>query len=111
MDNNDFILGIDIGSVSISVVLIDQKRKKFPVYRDQYGFVHILNSSDLFLLDFLNEIEELGINSFGIDLRRRNQKICKIVSKAYYERDLSKKGIIRKRCKSITSGHYLRGVQ
>ncbi len=91
-------------------MLVDQKRKKFPVYRDRFGFAHILNSSDLFLLDFLDELEEIGINSFGIDLRRRNSELCEIVSKAYYERDISKKKPIHTKCGAITAGHYLRGV-
>jgi putative protease len=90
--------------------LVDQRRKKFSVYRDQFGFVHILNSSDLLLLDYLDEIEEIGIDSFGIDLRRRSVKLCKIVAKTFYKRDLNNKQVIKKKCKLITTGHYLRGV-
>ena len=38
MDNNDFVLGIDIGSVSISAALIDQKRKIiFSDYKAHHG--------------------------------------------------------------------------
>jgi putative protease len=91
-------------------MLVDKKRKRFPFYRDQFGYVHILNSSDLFLLDFLDELEEVGIDSFGIDLRRRDRELCETVAKAFYERDLTKKQVIKKKCGSITSGHYLRGV-
>jgi len=85
-------------------ILIDRKRKKFPTYRDQFGLIHILNSSDLFLLDYLDEFDKLGINSFGIDLRRRDVKLCKIVAKAFYYRDLNKKATIKRTCKSITAG-------
>lgn len=77
-------------------ILIDQKRKRFPVYRDRFGFVHILNSSDLFLLDYLDDLEKMGINSFGIDLRRRDPKLSEIVVKTAYKRDLSKKAVIKK---------------
>jgi putative protease len=91
-------------------ILIDSKRKNFPTYRDQFGLIHILNSSDLFLLDYLDEFDKVGINSFGIDLRRRDVKLCKIVAKAFYDRDLNKKATIKRKCKSITAGHYLRGV-
>ena len=91
-------------------ILIDQKKKKFTTYRDQSGVIHILNSPDLFLLDYLDELDKFGINSFGIDLRRRDSKLCKIVAKAFYDRDISKKTIIKRKCKSITAGHYLRGV-
>ncbi len=91
-------------------ILIDGKKKKFETYRDQFGIIHILNSPDLFLLDYLDELDKFGINSFGIDLRRRDSKLCKIVAKAFYDRDISKKTIIKRKCKSITAGHYLRGV-
>jgi len=91
-------------------LLIDQKRKRFPVYLDRFGFTHILNSSDLFLLDFLDELENFGIDSFGIDVRRRSPELSEIVAKAFHERDSSKKETIRKKCGSITAGHYLRGV-
>jgi putative protease len=91
-------------------ILIDQKRKRFPVYRDRFGFVHILNSSDLFLLDYLDDLENMGINSFGIDLRRRDPALSELVAKAFYQRDLRQKSVIKKRCNSITARHYLRGV-
>jgi len=90
--------------------LIDPKRKKFPVYRDRFSFVHILNSSDLFLLDYLDDLEAMGINSFGIDLRRRDPTLSELVAKAFYQRDLRQKTVIKKRCTSITARHYLRGV-
>jgi hypothetical protein len=50
------------------------------------------------------------VNSFGIDLRRRDPELSEIVAKSFRERDLSKKSIIRKRCGSITARHYVRGV-
>ncbi|MCW4037292.1 MAG: U32 family peptidase [Candidatus Bathyarchaeota archaeon] len=90
--------------------LIDRKRKRFPVYRDRFGFIHILNSSDLFLLDYLDDLENMGINSFGIDLRRRNPVLSELVAKAFYQRDLRQKAVIKKMCNSITARHYLRGV-
>jgi putative protease len=91
-------------------LLIDRKQKRFPVYRDRFGFVHILTSSDLFLLDYLGDLENMGINSFGIDLRRRDPALSDLVAKAFYQRDLRQKTVIKKRCTSITARHYLRGV-
>jgi putative protease len=90
--------------------LIDRKGKRFPVYRDRFGFIHILNSSDLFLLDYLDDLENMDINSFGIDLRRRDPVLSELVAKAFYQRDLSQKAAIKKMCNSITARHYLRGV-
>ena len=91
-------------------ILIDQKKIKFPIYIDRFGLTHILNSADLFLLDYLDDLENMGVDSFGIDLRRRDPELSEIVAKSFYERDLSKKAIIKKKCKSITARHYLRGV-
>ncbi|MDD1768067.1 MAG: U32 family peptidase [Methanomassiliicoccales archaeon] len=90
--------------------LIDIRGKKFPVYRDNFGYAHILNSSDLFLLDHVGDIESMGIDSFGIDLRRRNAELSELVGRAFYEGDQTAKEDIRKRCGSITAGHFLRGV-
>ena len=90
--------------------LIDDRGKRFPVVRDPLGYAHILNSSDLFLLDFIYEMEDMGIESLGIDLRGRRQDLCELVSKAFSERDIGLKDKIKRKCGSITSGHYLRGV-
>jgi putative protease len=90
--------------------LIDPKGARFPVHRDRYGLVHILNSADMFLLDHLDELEGMGIDSFGIDLRWRDAELCGKVAKAYAERDMGMKADIKRRCGQITAGHYLRGV-
>ena len=91
--------------------LIDERGARFPVFRDRCGYVHILNSSDLFLLDFLGEMDRMGIDSYGIDLRNRPPDVCSIVAKAFDRRDLRSKDRIKRRAGPITAGHYLRGVQ
>jgi putative protease len=90
--------------------LIDSRGKKFPVYRDNSGYAHILNSSDLLLLDNMEVVESMGIESYGIDLRRRSAELSELVAKAFYEGNGSLKDEIRERCGSITAGHFLRGV-
>jgi putative protease len=90
--------------------LVDEKGVRFPVQRDRFGFTHILNSSDLFLLDYLSDLEDMGIDSFGLDLRRREPELSLTVAKAFFERDLTKKAVIKKLCGSITARNYLRGV-
>ncbi|MDW5563655.1 MAG: U32 family peptidase [Methanomassiliicoccus sp.] len=91
--------------------LIDERGARFPVFRDHCGYAHILNSSDLFLLDFLGELDRMGIDSYGIDLRQRPADLCSLVAKAFHRRDLRSKDRIKRRVGSITAGHYLRGVQ
>jgi U32 family peptidase len=90
--------------------LIDERGKRFPVVRDPGGFAHILNSSDLFLMDFMDEMDTWGIDSYGIDLRNRPPDLCVIVAQAFSHRDLKAKEKIKRRVGSITAGHYLRGV-
>ncbi|MDH7508015.1 MAG: peptidase U32 family protein [Methanomassiliicoccales archaeon] len=91
-------------------ILVDERGKKFEVYRDNHGLTHILNSDDLILLDYLDEITEIGIDSIGIDLRRRDSELCELIGRAFYEKRVELKDEIKRRCKSITHGHYLRGV-
>lgn len=90
--------------------LVDQKGWRFPVYRDREGYAHILNSADLVLLNYLVELESMGVDSFGIDLRRRGPELCKLVVEAYRGRDMGLKEEIKWKCGQITSGHYKRGV-
>jgi putative protease len=91
--------------------LIDERGARFPVVRDRCGYAHILNSSDLFLLDFLGEMDNMGIDSYGIDLRNRPADLCSIVAKGFSRRDIRSKDKIKRRAGPITAGHYLRGVQ
>ncbi len=90
--------------------LIDRKGWCFPVYRDREGYAHILNSVDLVLLDYISELERMGVDSLGLDLRRRSPELCRVVVEAYRNRDLGLKEEIREECGQITAGHYKRGV-
>jgi putative protease len=90
--------------------LKDELGHDFPVYRDGFGLAHILNSSDLLLLPFLNELGLMGVDSFGIDLRKRPAPLAKAVAEAYSGREIGKKGRIMEMCGAVNHGHYLRGV-
>lgn len=91
--------------------LIDERGARFPVARDHHGYAHIYNSADLFLLEHLADMERLGIDSFGIDLRNRSPDLCALVGRAFDRRDLRLKERIKRRVGAITAGHFLRGVQ
>jgi len=91
-------------------MLVDPQGKRFPVYRDVAGYAHVLNSSDLFLLEFMKEIESMGIESVSVDLRRKAPDLAALVAKSFRERDISKKSAIKRKCGAITTGHYMRGV-
>ena len=91
--------------------LKDERGKKFPVVRDKQGWAHILNSADLFLMDFMGEMDRLGVDSYALDLRGKSPELSAMVAEAFQNRDLSKKDRIKRKCGAITAGHYLRGVQ
>lgn len=89
----------------------DEKGYVFPVYRDRNGYAHILNSSDLMLLNYMDDLERAGIDSFGIDLRKRPVELASMVAKAFGERDQSYTQEIKTMCGgTLNTGHYLRGV-
>lgn len=90
--------------------LIDSGGRRFPVVKDGWGYTHILNCADLLLLDHMEEIDAMGADSVGLDLRGRNSGLCREVTKAFKERDLRAKDSLKKGCGQLTTGHYLRGV-
>jgi U32 family peptidase len=71
---------------------------------------HILNSADLMLLEFVDELEEMGVDSLALDLRRKNPDLAEIVARAFRGKEMSKKSAIKRKCGAITTGHYLKGV-
>ncbi|MEI6796089.1 MAG: U32 family peptidase, partial [Methanomassiliicoccales archaeon] len=90
--------------------LVDETGTRFAVYRDQYGWAHILNSADLFLLDHVGELAALGVDSLGLDVRRRHPDVAALVGRAFAKGDISLKGELKKACGAITSFHYSNGV-
>ena len=89
--------------------ITDEKEYTFPVYRDVDGFAHILNSSDFMLLDFVKELQRYGIDSIGIDVRKRPSMLAQLVGKAFRgdkDTDLTK---LKQVCGGVyNTGHYLR---
>ena len=90
--------------------LADEKGFRFPVYRDGRGLSHILNSSDLMLLPYLRELGKMGIESVGIDVRKRPVNIASKVAKAFGENLVSEKFDLQEMCGGINYGAYLRGT-
>ncbi len=89
----------------------DEKGYVFPVYRDKNDFVHILNSSDLMLYDVRKELERYGVDSFGIDVRKRPAQLAELVGKAFKSGSDADMAKIKQMCGgTFNTGHYLRGV-
>jgi putative protease len=83
----------------------------FPTYRDPYGYAHILNSADLLLLEFLEELGDMGVDAVALDLRRKAPEVASLVAKAFREGDVRKRSAIKRRSGLVTTGHYLKGVE
>ena len=90
--------------------ITDEAGRKFPVHRDKFGYSHIINNADLLLLEHMDEFEQIGIDSVGLDLRRKHPDLATLVVRAFKERDDSKKSAIKRKCGAITHGHFLKGV-
>jgi putative protease len=91
-------------------IMEDEKGYRFPVYRDAYGLAHILNSSDLMLLPYLKQLGSFGIESVGIDVRKRPERIAAAVAKAFAEDNVAAKKDLADLCGGINYGAYLRGT-
>ena len=90
--------------------LTDERGVRYSVHRDQEGFVHILHSTDLLLLDKVPELNAMGVDSLGIDVRRRHPDLAAFVAKSFREMDLGVMEEIRRKCGRSSLGHYRKGV-
>jgi len=87
-------------------IMEDDKGFKFPVYKDSHGLSHILNSSDLLLLQYYDHLKGLGIESFGIDVRKRPVKLASLVAESFKKEEVSRKDEIADACKGINYGKW-----
>lgn len=90
--------------------LMDGKGYRFPINKDRGGMVRILNSADTVLLEHLDDLDAMGIESHGIDLRRRPADLSRSVMEIFSQRDLDRRRELRKACGKVTYGHFNRGV-
>ena len=64
--------------------LVEEKRKGeyFPIYEDENGS-YILNSKDLCLIEYLDELFDAGVCSFKIEGRAKSSYYVSVVTNAY----------------------------
>jgi len=90
--------------------LVDDLGVRYPVHRDPEGFVHILHSTDLLMLDKVPELRAMGADSLGIDVRRRHPDLASFVGRSFREIDLADMEELRRKCGRSSLGHYRKGV-
>ena len=93
-----------------SCSLTDETGASFPVYKDKRGFSHILNSVDLFLLDSVEELGRSGVQSIGLDLRKRPPVLAKAVGQYIRQPDQKLRAKLEEMCGGFTYGLYRRGL-
>ena len=85
--------------------LIDRKGEEFPIVTDKFCRSHILNTVPLNLMQYIKELEELGIHSFRIDFTDEDYKETDKILKAFKNKKW------KEDFKNYTRGHYKRGVE
>ena len=63
------------------------------------------------LLPYLRQLGSFGIDSAGIDVRKRPERIAAAVAKAFAEDDVPAKKDLAGICGGINYGAYLRGTE
>ena len=87
-----------------SFTLIDRMNEGFKVMTDKYCRSHILNSLPLNLIDEIEDLKSIGINSFRVDFKDEDENEVMEILKEIKENK-------RVEGKKFTKGHYRRGVE
>ncbi len=91
--------------------LKDEMGVEFPVYKDNRGYAHILNSVDINLLDLIPELTGSGVSSIGLDLRKRPSSLVRTVGEVCTNPTDKMKARLREMCGgNFTRGLYARKV-
>ena len=90
----------------------DDDGRVFPTYEDARGFSRVLNSTDLFLLDSIDELGGSGVSSIGIDVRKRPLQLAKAVASYSRKPDPALREKILQMCGgSFTDTLYKKGLR
>ncbi len=96
---------------SQDICLKDEKGFIFPVRTDMQGRTYILNSRDLCMLEYVQDLIKAGVNSMRIDARTYDPRTTEKITQAY--REAIDKSTVNRKCSDLvehTTGHYFRGV-
>jgi len=80
--------------------LEDRKGYKIPIFRDYYCNTRLLNPRALMLLDYINELKEMGVNSVRIEFNDESKEECEDILDYY----LGKEVFLDSR--KFTYGHF-----
>ena len=84
--------------------LVDERNTNFRVMTDKFCRSHILNSAPLNLIEEIDDMRSLGIDSFRVDFKDEDEKaVLRVLDMI--------DGQIKVEGKYYTKGHYRRGVE
>ena len=91
--------------------LEDRRNEQFPIVTDQYCRNHILNSKELNMVPYFHELTRAGISVLRIEGRGRDpQWISRAVKQYVRLRDGLETMVFGKEDRSVTRGHFFRGI-
>ena len=91
--------------------LEDRRNEQFPVVTDQYCRSHILNSKELDMVPYFNELKRAGISVLRIEGRGCSPEWIGRAAKQYVRlRDGLETMVFGKEDRGVTRGHFFRGI-
>lgn len=91
--------------------LEDRRSEQFPVVTDQYCRNHILNSKELNMVPYFNELKRAGISILRIEGRGCSPEWVGRAAKQYVRlRDGLETMVFGKEDRGVTRGHFFRGI-
>ncbi len=85
-------------------VLTDRRNFEFPVFKDDECYVKILNGKKLHLIEYLDELYDMGVNNLLLDFTDETAAEVEEVSAIYFRKSGGKK------LENVTYGHFKEGV-
>ena len=80
--------------------LEDRKGYKIPILRDYYCNTRLLNPRALMLLDYVEELKQMGVNCVRIEFNDESEEECRNILDAYYGRE------VQLDSRKFTYGHF-----
>ncbi len=85
-------------------VLTDRRGFEFPVFKDDECYVKILNGKKLHLIEYVDELYDMGVNNLLLDFTTETAAEVEVVSEIYFRKSGGKK------IENVTYGHFQEGV-
>lgn len=90
--------------------LRDRKGEMFPLRTDQYCRMHVLNSKELDMRPYIDEIKRAGVQVLRIEARQKDSQYIMKMVKDYRDLIAGKIDGFPKTGEGITRGHYFKGI-